>query len=340
MYQVHRNVQSKFCKLKALFDKEHTELSELKTLYTDGKFQLIEENLNQVTKNFINSQLINFNKPSTGRRWSVNDKTFALSIFKRSPRLYKYLRAFFQLPSPRTLQTLLSNIPFECGILRPVMEHLKAQTEKMHVLDRCCVLIFDEISLCSGFSYERRKQRISGFEDLGSLGRTSNPANHALVFMIRGIKVNFKVPVGYFFTKDTVKSSDLSKLIVMVIGALQVVGIEICATVCDQGSTNRSALNSLVQNCTDDKPSSYHFIVNQKPIFTIYDVPHLLKNTRNSIIKSKFEFEKGKFASMEHIKQAFLTDRDKRTYSLIHRLNENHFNFNDTYMKMKVNVAA
>jgi hypothetical protein len=33
-------------------------------------------------------------------------------------------------------------------------------------------LIFDEVSLCKGFHYETSKQRISGFEDLGSLGRS------------------------------------------------------------------------------------------------------------------------------------------------------------------------
>ncbi|XP_044757466.1 uncharacterized protein LOC123315702 isoform X2 [Coccinella septempunctata] len=340
LYRSHRNIQSKLCRLQNLLKNERAQLNSLKDLYNQGRFKFIEENLNDFTKSFLNSQLQNVNIPPTGRRWTVKGKAFALSIFKRSPRLYRYLRAFFQLPSPRTLQTLLSHIPFECGVLVPVLEYLKLQTEEMTELERNCALIFDEISLSSGFSYESHKQRISGFEDLGQLGRTSNQANHALVFMIRGIKKNFKIPVAYYFVKDTVKSTDLKNLIILVIEKLQMVGIKICATVCDQGSTNRGALSSLVADCTNKKPSPYHFVVNGQTIFTIFDVPHLLKNTRNALIKCKIEFRQGKFASMEHIKQAFLSDKMSRTYKLLNKLNDNHFNFNDTYMKMKVNVAA
>ncbi|KAL3279376.1 hypothetical protein HHI36_016886 [Cryptolaemus montrouzieri] len=60
------------------------------------------------------------------------------------------------------------------------MDHLKVQVGKMHDLDRHCVLLLDEISLLCGLHYERHKGHISGYEDLGHLGRSENVADHAL----------------------------------------------------------------------------------------------------------------------------------------------------------------
>ena len=209
MYQVHRNTLSKLSKLRSQLKNKNADLCAIKNLYNDGKFQFIDENLNSVTKDFINSQLRNVDKNPCGRRWTIKDKAFALSIYKRSPRLYRYLRAFFQLPSIRGLQTVLSSIPFTCGIIKPVLEHLGLQMRSLDEFDRCCTLMFDEMSLCSGLYYERHKQKVCGFEDLGPLGTTSNCANHVLVFMIRDVRKNFKMPVAYYFTKDTIKSQTL-----------------------------------------------------------------------------------------------------------------------------------
>jgi hypothetical protein len=70
------------------------------------------------------------------------------------------LQAYFQLPSVKNLKDLLSKIPFECGMIKPVVENLKVQVEDMDQLDRCCTLIFDEVSLSKSFHYETCKQRI------------------------------------------------------------------------------------------------------------------------------------------------------------------------------------
>lgn len=340
MYKIHRTVSSRLSKLKNLLNNERIQFRTLKELYKVGKFQFIEDNLNKVTTQFINSQLRNANKPPTARRWSTEDKAFALSLFKRSPKLYNYLRNIFQLPSPRSLQLILASIPFECGLLKPVLEHLKIHVENMDEIDRYCALIFDEMSLSSGLYYESHKQRISGFEDLGTKGRTSNPANHALIFMIRSISKCYKMPVAYFFTKDSIKTDNLKEMIIQVIRELRLVGMKVCATVCDQGSSNRAAIAALTREYPDKNPSPYQFIVDGELVVTIFDVPHLLKNTRNAIIDCRIEFEKGKFASMEHILQAFQFDNSRRTYRCLFRMKESYFNFKDSYMKMKVKVAA
>jgi hypothetical protein len=96
------------------------------------------------------------------------------------------------------------------------IENLKLHVESMDELNLCCTLIFHEVSLCKGFHYESSKQRISGFEDLGSLGRTNRYANHALVFIVRGIRKKYNQTVAYYFTRDTVKTHQLKQIIVYI----------------------------------------------------------------------------------------------------------------------------
>ncbi|RZC38536.1 Tnp P element domain containing protein, partial [Asbolus verrucosus] len=98
-----------------------------------------------------------------------------------------------------------------------------------------------------GFHYDCCKQKICGFEDLGPLGRTDRYANHALVFMVRGIKSNYKQAVAFYFTRDSISTKNLKQIIVDVINQLQEIGLNVVTTVCDQGSTNRSAIRELCE---------------------------------------------------------------------------------------------
>ncbi|KAF2891477.1 hypothetical protein ILUMI_14696, partial [Ignelater luminosus] len=125
--------------------------------------------LNDVTKNFINSQLRNVNK-TNGKRWTTEDKAFALSLYKRIPRLYRYLENQFELPSIRTLTTVLSKIPFASGLNPAILNYLKTQVSQMTELEKFVTIAFDEISFAKGFYYVGNKQTICGFEDLGHLG--------------------------------------------------------------------------------------------------------------------------------------------------------------------------
>jgi hypothetical protein len=79
------------------------------------------------------------------------------------------LSAYFLLPSIRTLKQILSNIPFDAGINQTLLMELKAKNHEMNDLNKYCTLIFDEISLSSGYHYEREKDIISGYEDLGGV---------------------------------------------------------------------------------------------------------------------------------------------------------------------------
>jgi len=56
--------------------------------------------------------------------------------------------------------------------------------------------MFDEMS--DNLHFNQKFGCIDGFKDLGSHGRTSNTENHALVFLLRGLRKRWKQPVAYY----------------------------------------------------------------------------------------------------------------------------------------------
>ncbi|EFA13388.1 DNA transposase THAP9-like Protein [Tribolium castaneum] len=251
MYKAHRNIQSRLCRLSKTLEKEKGKVKTLQKLYDAGKFEFITENLNEVTKAFINSQLRNVSCQPTARRWTDEDKAFALSLYKRSPRLYKYLQVHFQLPSSRTLKAILAKIQFDTGINPGILEHLKNHVSKMKHADRYCLM------RCRFVKDFIMNELNSGYEDMGSLGRTNKAVNHALVFMIRRLRLQWKQVIAYYFTANTVSANNLKFLIEEIISQLQNIGLTVVATVCDQGTTNVSALNQLYAK---QHPSKVHII--------------------------------------------------------------------------------
>ena len=88
-----------------------------------------------------------------------------------------------------SLRKWLSNVEVKPGFPRKVFELLrdKVRVAGMTEKNKLCVITIDEMSLRAGASYNITEDVVEGFEDFGSLGTTSKPANHALVFMVRGL---------------------------------------------------------------------------------------------------------------------------------------------------------
>lgn len=71
---------------------------------------------------------------------------------------------------------------------------------------RYCSILFDEVCLSSGLQYT--SDIIDGFVDNG-FDRNQNLADHALVFMVRGIKKKYKQPICYTFCQSATKQNEL-----------------------------------------------------------------------------------------------------------------------------------
>lgn len=301
--------------------------------------------VNSSTFNFIMSQMKIQKKTPQGRRYSLDDKIMALSMFKNSPKGYKFLSTVFALPSKKTLYNLLQQVPFNTGINYHIINNLKHQAEKLNILDRYCTLLFDEMALDATLTYDKKSDSIFGFEE-----NNLKFANHVLVFMLRGLRKKFKQPIAYYFCCGTTKTEDLVSYIKEIICAVQTTGLKIKATVCDQGCTNQAAINILVKETihlckTQNIVDKYlGFLINNEEIVPLYDPPHLLKCMRNNLLTKNLKFNyngKNQTASWSHIETLYRLDKQNEIYDLrtLPKLTEAHI-IPSKIRKMRVSVAA
>ncbi|EFA12075.1 hypothetical protein TcasGA2_TC006882 [Tribolium castaneum] len=171
--------------------------------YESGDF--LKRKINVTALHFMTSQLRLQLKKSRGRRFSMEDKIFALSLLKHSPSCYK---------------KLLEKVPFEAGVNPAILTSLEQAVQKMNEHDRVCTVVFDEMSIEPGLSYNKKNDRIDGF-------KTSEEGN-----------LPFSRTTG--MTGDAVAAQ-----VKIVIAALQDIGLEGVATVCDQARSNAIAIQRL-----------------------------------------------------------------------------------------------
>ena len=176
-------------------------------------------------------------------------------------------------------------------------------------------------------------------EDYGT-ERTCNIANHALVFMARGLHRKWKQPVAYYFIRGSTKADLLKKFLKDVLGACQNAGLHVVATVCDMGANNVSALQVL--GATRQKP---FFKFQNQEIVTVYDPPHLLKCTRNLFRKYDVQFESELMhnqllvtAKWEHILNVYKWDKS-HVVRLLYKITDAHL-APVAQDAMKVSLAA
>jgi len=306
--------------------------------------QIIDK-VNTSTFNFIMSQMKTQKKKPQGRRYNLDDKIMALSMFKNSPKGYKFLSTVFALPSKKTLYNLLQKVPFNTGINNHIINNLKHQAQKLNTLDRYCTLLFDEMALDATLTYDKKSDSIFGFEE-----KNLKFANHVLVFMLRGLRKKFKQPIAYYFCSGTTKTEDLVCYIKEIISAVQTTGLKIKATVCDQGCTNQAAINILlkerIHRCkTQNIEDRYMgFLINDEEIVPLYDPPHLLKCMRNNLLTKNLNLNyngKNQTASWSHIETLYRLDKQNEIYELrtLPKLTESHI-IPSKIKKMRVSVAA
>lgn len=161
---------------------------------------------------------------------------------------------------------------FNEGLDPKVMAVLRDTVEKLHPLDRYCVLLFDELPL---------------EESLTNLQKPNEFADHAAVFMIKGVRKKWKQPISFHFSQGGVKATDLKQILESTIDALQGYGFKVIATVCGQFSAGADAIKQLVtttEERTGVQRELHLFEINEQKIVAIYDPPHLLKEIRDNFI--------------------------------------------------------
>lgn len=330
LYLAKKKIKNNLSKVKKRLFKTRQQLKNKQFL---SGIETLENRFDVSAVEFLKAQL----KRNNNKRgvWSKKLKIFCLALYKRGPRAYRFLQKYFHLPSKNTISSCFKNVMFNVGINRPMLDRLKFLFDKLNPLDKYVSLAFDEIQLSSGLEYCRSSDEILGFVDLGN-ERHNKLAKHALVFMIQGLRTNFKQPIAFYYTENTISSYSLQKIIVEVIKELQRINIVPIVVICDQAPTNRRAIKGLLSPQNEDN----YFLVNNQKVFCVYDVPHLLKNTRNSLFKYDILYKENRQAKFHHILDCFKIDKTKK-FQMLRRLREEYLRIDKfTTSKMKVSVAA
>jgi hypothetical protein len=90
------------------------------------------------------------------------------------------------------------------GFSDNVFEDLKVKVDSLKDIDKNCSLCLDEIAIKSHLFYIIGNDEVIGFEDLGK-GKMFKPDLNSLVLRIKGICINWNLPLAYYFTHYSCK---------------------------------------------------------------------------------------------------------------------------------------
>lgn len=145
---------------------------------------------------------------------------------------------------------------------------------------------------------------------------------NAAVILIRGIFKSWKQPLAYFFLHSSINASHLVDILYKVIINLRNIGLKVVSIMSDMGS-NFLKLSELL-HINIEKP---YFKINNQKIFYIFDVPHLLKATRNNLMRHNY-IENDKATSWQYIIDLYNADKNKQC-RIAPKLTDAHINPNN-----------
>lgn len=195
--------------------------------------------------------LYNFNNNKRNkykRQYSMRDKAFALALAKRGLKLYRFLTNIFCLPTTETLRKFVHEISINSGLSNCVFENLNAKIATFKdYREKYCVLLFDELKLSPGLHYNAFADIVEGVVD-GGFERNINIADHAQVWLLKGIygQRPWKQPLLYTFCQGTSSWQSITRMYKEIIQRCYDIGLIVITSICDQGSTNTKAINTMI----------------------------------------------------------------------------------------------
>lgn len=223
------------------------------------------------------------------QKWPEEQKIIAQNIFYRSSSSYKYLRESlnFNLPSKSSLIRWQPVKYLSPGFNNNALMKIKEKLSVMSSDSKQAVLLFDEIHIRSDLIYNIYSDQIDGFVDYGK-DREAEIGKLICCFMIRGLSANWKFVLSYYVSQNSISADRLFLLIQENLSKCFELGVKIKSMVCDQGPNNRKCLNMF--GITIERP---YFLYNDAEMACIYDVPHLIKSVRNTLMKSDIKTPDG-----------------------------------------------
>jgi len=222
-----------------------------------------------------------------GVKWKTSSLIEGLCLrFTCGATGYEQLRKTYPYPSARTLRRCVQNINFQPGILDVVFECLKDEVPKMRIIDRDCVLVFDEMSIEPRIDVDCSTGCYIGHVTI-PLGDSCETACKAMVFMINGLAKRFKQVVGYHFCGARNNTEGVSQVLIDILWRCENLGLNVVGIVCDMG--NRGVLKKLgfsfeAKNLVYGVPNPANRL---KTLYVLPDFVHVFKSAKEMLVRVK-----------------------------------------------------
>lgn len=280
---------------------------------------------------FVRAQINSSTRKPHAKRYSKKYQQLCLSIYYNSPKNYKKMMKNFNLVSERTLQRLTSKVDFRPGINEINFNVLKTKINSLPECDRYCTLCLDEMSLKAFLNYNNKRDEVVGLEDLGEIKRM-RPACSAFVGMLRGVNKKWKQPLFYFLVHTQYSGDDIKKCLIKCIKSAKEIGLKIVAIVSDMGRN----FIQLSESLGVTKENSVFNIEGDNYLY-IFDVPHLIKATRNNLMTNHFLINNA-LTSWKYVEQVYEIGKNLPNPPAP-KLTESHINPTN-FQRMKVKLAT
>lgn len=231
-------------------------------------------------------------------RWHPAIIKWCLHLKFKSSGAYHALRStgVLTLPSERTLRDYTHWVKGGVGFKSDMNEQLIKEANVQEEKDKYIVLVFDEMKIREDLVFNKHTSELVGFIDLGGINNVltelerqcTNPdsledvvATHMLTFMVRGIFSDLEFPYAQFPTNGAT-ADVLFPIVWDGVKNLEECGFKVMVIACDGASSNRKFVKMHAR-----KPGEFVYKTpnpysdDQREIFFMFDVPHLIKTTRN-----------------------------------------------------------
>eukprot|EP00094_Tigriopus_californicus_P013209 TCALIF_12775-PA protein Name:"Similar to T Transposable element P transposase (Drosophila melanogaster)" AED:0.19 eAED:0.30 QI:0/-1/0/1/-1/1/1/0/813 len=273
---------------------------ELNDLHRENdRLRMENDQMSQTLQKIFNPDQIDALTRPSGRirQWTDSTTKKAMHLyFTCGTNGYELiLKQGWPLPSISTLNRRMQAIRCEPGTLEEMFSLLETKIESMEEKDKEYVMMCDEMGIQGRLEYNPSLQQVFGYPTIpeSTASKTGKPelATKMLVFMLSGVANHWKQMVRYDYTGKSFHSSTVAKIIQDFISKCVKIGLNVSALVMDMGPGNIGVYNELgispisSSSGMDEMTNSFH--VNDSPVRDLADIPHLMKNLRNGLLKDK-----------------------------------------------------
>lgn len=279
----------------------------------------------------LKMEVKNYKAHPNSRSWDPDELAEHETLRQRGPRAY----AAFPVtkPSRQTTRRRWAKLHLKPGLNPKITELMRRKVAAMPPKERICFVCFDEMSLRACLSLMENWDLIAGFVDFGDGDRRPELAKEVLVGMVRSVYGQWKMPFAFWFTDKTATANDFALIFYKSMDMLIDVEFDLRALVTDALLKNLAAEHIL--GASHERP---FFFIRGKKIYTIADVPHLIKSLRNALFSYFLSLQDGTLVDAKYIKLFAVYDMDMGA-RLAPKITYGHLVLNN-FNKMNVALAT